>query len=128
MNNNFYSNTNNLYNQLNKIINETNKIVGKKIEGSDILIDNEQFMKIHTGDDDDNLLNVSGFLINDKGLLFTVNNNKPPFSICELIYILELHKDSNKNVYIYNNNKYKIIRDVWVGSYINTAIVVFETV
>lgn len=121
-----FSNVKKLYSELENIIVETKKIVGKRIEGSNVTITNEQFMKIHTGDDVDNLLNISSFSMNQKSLLL-VASERPSFTISELIHILSLHKDKNIDVFISYNGKHKQITDGWVGGYNGEAVVVFET-
>lgn len=106
------------YLKVDNILNKLNQIKD--------LNNDEQFMKIYINCDMNNLINISSFLINDKGILFINNNNKPTFNIYEIIHILELNKHMNRDVYIFYGNKYNKINNVFIDLYNNKSIIVFK--
>ncbi len=96
---------------LNELLNELKILLNNNIRDEDI----NKFIKVYCKYENSNdMLKITSYMIELDNILLKKNDNKKPFSLCELIDILERHENTDKKIFISCDHMYKSIINVYV--------------
>ncbi len=104
------------YLNISELLDKLNYILNNQVIKDHQYIDDEnKFMKTyyHHLNDPNNIFKITSYLTNQDAFLLKTNENKKPFSLCELIDILE-RQEKYKQILVNYDNSNKII----CGSYV----------
>lgn len=103
------------YLNISELLDKLNYILNNQVIEDNKSIDDNKFMKTYYHDlnDSNNFFKITSYLNNPDAFLLKTNENKKPFSLCELIDILERQKKDKQLLVNYDNSN-KLICGTYV--------------